>query len=190
MARKSKQRYFRSDSEVVAIRNNAGRLRPARISTERPTGPGRPKAFLPRKSSKAYEALLRYFFVPLVNALELGDEPNEKMSFSDRINFIFGSSHRDVVLAIATVNFTMPGVMWVQDQVTELLAPGPMDARILVGTTLAVRIDERTPDRIDIERCDSEKGVTFTLTKSQYLVIYKYMREVAGCNERLDPPLG
>ncbi len=182
------KRIFKSAVEVSEVRNNARRLRPAKVLVERRAGRGRPKHFLSRSDNKTFSKLLKYFFVPLVNALDLGDDPSEKMSFADRITFIFGANHRDVIMAIATQNFIMPGVMWLEDNPAELVNGGPLDTRILKGTTLMVRIDERMPDRIDIERCDTKEGLTFLLTRAQYESIYKHMKEVAGCNERLTPP--
>jgi len=53
-----------------------------------------------------------------------------------------------------------------------------------------VRIDERMPDRIDVERCDSVKGISFSLTLPEYQTIVGYLKEIAGLDERLAPPGG
>ena len=188
--KKNKQRVFATDEEVLAIRNSSNRVRAAKVLVEREKyAKGRPHNMMPRRTAgKVFKELLRYFFIPLVNAMDLGDDPSDKMGFAERIAFIFGAAHRDVVLAVATQEFKMPGLMWHEENPGEMITCGPVESRILVGTTLMVRLDERMPDRIDVERCDEKHGTVFTLTKPQYETIYKYLREVAGCNERLMPP--
>jgi hypothetical protein len=191
MAIKKKGKYLPGDVEVVAIRNSSNRVRAAKVLTEKAkyNGRGRPKNMLSSiQSDKTFSKLLRYFFVPLVNALELGDEPNEKMTFGQRIGFIFGAEHRDVVMAVAVEEFKMPGQKWVGESFNSLGPSGPLDSRILQGTPMMVRIDERMPGRIDIELCDDRTGTVFTLTFAEYQTIYVKLKEVSGCNERLMPP--
>lgn len=187
---KKRKRLFKSDLQVIRVRNSANRLRPATVTKDKSFNTsGRHYNLLPAANkSSFYQDLLKYVIIPLVNALDLGDEPLEKMSFADRIAFILGANHRDIVMAVAMSSFEMPGLMWQNNNPAEQISGGPIQHRILEGTPLMVRIDERTPERIDIERCDSETGTVFSLTKFEYEQIFQFLKEIAGKDERLNPP--
>lgn len=183
------QKVFATDEEVIQIRNRRNRLRPAKVVTSPDGSVGRPQNLIPnRRTSKEYRNLMAYFIMPLVNAMDLGDDPTEKMSFQDRIAFLLGEKHRDIVMAVATQDFKVQGLYWRDETPGDMIPPETINARILRGAPLMVRIDERMPDRIDIERCDVEEPAVYTLTRLQYTNILPFLKEITGCNERLDPP--
>lgn len=173
--------------EILNIRTAKNRIRPAEVLVERTGKAGRPAHMLPLyNNSKNYSELMRFFVMPLVNALDLGDDPNEKMSFQERIQFIFGAKHRDIVMAVAKVDFKMPGKVWFEDNPGDMVEPTTLQTRVLKGTPLMVRLDERSPDRIDIERCDD--SIVFSLTRAEYASIVDNLQEITGCNRLLNPP--
>lgn len=195
-------------TSLIEIRSARSRVRPAKLVDRSEGRNGRPRNMVEvGRVSPFFKNILRYFIEPLVRSMDLGEEPDDKMNYGERISFLMGASYRDVVMAVAIEPFQMPGRKWGDvdgENPSDLIPGGPMDTRILKGTPLMVRIDERMPNRIDIERCDDSKIVgidkngnpvrerqptrIFSLTNSEYKTIYTKLKEIAGLNERLVPP--
>lgn len=133
-------------------------------------------AYLPPPSrSKEYRKMMDLFFGPLFNLPSL-----DRLSMEERKELIFGTKHRDIIGVVSVDNFKMPGMVV---NVGEWRTPTFREQNISTGTLLLVRIDERMPDRIDIEILD--KDLVFHLTYYEYKSIRHFLKELCGCNEKL-----
>lgn len=169
--------------ELVAIRRH-NHLRPkVRLKVTRSdqmlSRKGRPPKVLPSiRYSEEFKQIVDYFINPLIKEMS-------HSSKEDAVLELLSVKYRDIVLAVADVSFTMTGMVW-DTTSTDQRMPTIVESKIHQGTTLLVRLDERMPERIDIERPD--KNIIFSLTNSEYSLIYKYIKEVTGCDIRLEPP--
>lgn len=196
---------------VVKVRNIHSHLSTRRVTDKVSTQKrlaGRPANILNHSNTdtKDFRDLVRYFMRPLMSHVIVAEEIDggEGMSVSgfyeERIKVILGASYRDIILAAASSAFIMPGRLW-----GSFDNPGNPDEttsqkvlrKIHEGTPLIVRIDERTPDRIDIERIlpggsetdpENPASVVFSLTNAEYAVVYEKIVEIGGLNNRLVPP--
>lgn len=107
---------------------------------------------------------------------------------TDMLDIIFGTKYREITPANTTSAFAMPGLMWGSAGLVDAKKPSKEQAHIKKGSCLFVRIDERTPDRIDVELCTIPEKM-FTLTNEEYKQIRPYLKEIEGCNKQaLEPP--
>jgi hypothetical protein len=180
-------------TEIAAVRTTYNKVRPARtIKTPREVKErGRPRGLIPTlNSSYSFRQLLRYFIAPLVNAMDLGSDPDQKMTLEERVAFLFGTKHREILMAVAAVDFKMPGLVWVDENPADMAYPSVRQAQISKGTPLMIRMDEMMPERIDIEICNTTQGTMFSLTNAEYRSILANLTEIAGNNVKLMPPAG
>jgi len=130
------------------------------------------------RNSPEFIKLVKFIFGPIVATMNDG-------TLETSINKIFSVKYRDVILGVASSDFTMPGLVWGLNS-GDMRFPLTSESKIKKGIPLIVRIDEAMPDRIDIERAD--KNIVFSLTNQEYSLIYKHINEVYGCDTRLEPP--
>lgn len=142
--------------------------------------------FMPLEGqSQAFKKIQKHFIEPIVRSSLW----SENMSIKDRLEVLFNTNTRDIVPAIVTQDFKMPGVV-LDPKATTLTRTRPplvSEAHFPKGTPIFVRIDDNMPDRIDIENCETE-DLMFSLTKLEYKSIINKIEELDGCDYRLDPP--
>ena len=130
------------------------------------------------RESIEFKLIADKFIMPVLNLEAFADT-----SRKDRVDIFFGTKYRDIVPCVAKVEFLMTGPVVNGAFCRE--ATGH-EKSIAVGVPLMVRIDSRTPNMIDVERCDT--GVMFRLNSAQYRTIWDKLEELESCNERLEPP--
>lgn len=133
------------------------------------------------RNSPEFRDIVKYFIEPLADATCLSG-----FSMQRKLDIIFGSEHRDVVPAVAIARFVMPGAVWNSED-GSFRAPTTSEANIPVGAPLFIRIDDRMPERIDIQVLEKEELI-FSLNSVEYKSIIQNFREINGCHYRLDPP--
>lgn len=143
-------------------------------------------------------AIKRGFLKPLLEYLRLAADRHQlagraatehsSTPVKDMLDVIFGTHYREITPAKATVAFKMPGLIWGSAGVVDAKPPTVEQALVKRNSSLFVRIDERTPNRIDIEVCTIPEKM-FTLTNQEYKAIRPYLKELDGCNKQsLEPP--
>lgn len=133
------------------------------------------------KESPAFNKIVKWFVEPLFKKDHLPTLP-----ITEKLDILFNTHTRDIVPAVVCKYIKMPGNVWTEDGGT-LRPPTVSEANFPIGTPVFVRIDDLMPNRIDIESCE-KPGLVFWLTSDQYKTIIDSLREVLGCNYRLDPP--
>lgn len=145
---------------------------------------GRPAFFFPPdRYSKEFKLIQKYFIEPMVRCRDF----SENMSIKDRLDVIFNVHTRDIVPAIVTEDFQMPGRVLDTELVTKYRPPLVSEAHFPRGTPIFVRLDDNMPDRIDIENAETE-DLMFSLNRLEYKSIIFKIEELDGCDYRLDPP--
>lgn len=133
------------------------------------------------RHSADFQEIVRLFIKPLLNMPDM-----ETLSVNERLNVIFGVKFREILLARALTGFDMPGKVYTPG---EFRPPMTHEQRVPKTASLVIRLDERTPDRIDVEVIHRDGfSVVFVLTKLEYINILGKFEEVAGCNRLLIPP--
>ena len=136
-------------------------------------------------------AIKRLFISPLIKYLMQASERYNLAGITSTqatdkplkecLETIFGTMYRDIVPARATKSFAMPGLMWGDAGLVDAAKPTTDQAHIRVEAALFVRIDERMPNRIDIELAVGEHGRMFTLSNVEYRSIRPYLKELERC---------
>jgi hypothetical protein len=158
---------------------------------------------LESKMSAELTEIAQKFILPLVKVLQdpLGDKrkmsegskiaSDSALSYKDCIDIIFGVRYRDIVPAIAKEAFSMPGLVWGDAGGADAKPGTKLQHHVNKDAKMLVRIDERTPEVIDIEVMTSNHSSTmFVLNRSQYCSIFKKLKESTPCQQlnRLLPP--
>lgn len=133
---------------------------------------------IPLKDSETAQLMIELFIKPLMNVIEL-----RRLDMRKRLDLIFGTDHRHILYARAEENFLMPGNL-IYGAVID--APSPDNKVILKGDRMLVRIDDRTPNRIDIEVLKT--GLVFLLTKRHYSEIVCKLKGNKKCRISLKYP--
>mgnify|MGYP007100054194 CR=1 FL=1 len=111
----------------------------------------------------------------------------------DALEVIFGTKYRDIVTCYTTKAFKMPGLIWGTAGRKDAVPPTTDGASVRKGAACFVRIDERTPNVIDIEVIGNYAGNDsrmFTLTNAEYKTIRYNLKELEGCPQQaLDAPI-
>jgi hypothetical protein len=130
------------------------------------------------RSSPAARMINRYFIEPILDAIA-----GEDVLLQDKLDLLFSTQTRDIVMALTTEDVKMPGVLWNPDDNT-IRVPLTREASFPRGTPLFIRIDDTMPNRIDIENAEVP-DLIFQLTREEYLGILPKLTEITGCNHRL-----
>lgn len=138
----------------------------------------RAKILEPLYQSESTKLLLELFIIPIMNMPELS-----KYTDREKLDIIFGTDYRHILKATAKQSFDMPGNL-IYGSVIK--APCNVDRQVVVGDKLLVRIDSRTPNRIDIEIFRT--GLVFLLTKRQYSEIVCKLKGSKRCQVSLKEP--
>jgi hypothetical protein len=169
---------LRVADEVRAIRKQK-RLAKFHLKNKSKKGP---KVALPSaKESPVFNKFVKWFVEPLFSK---GHFPS--LPATEKLDILFNTHTRDIVPAVVCKYIKMPGNVWTEDGGL-FRPPTVSEANFPVGTPVFVRIDDMMPNRIDIESCE-KPGLVFWLTSDQYKTIIDSLKEILGCNYRLDPP--
>jgi len=116
----------------------------------------------------------------------------DKNNIHSAIMEVMGSRYREILTCYAVLPFIMPGLIWIDESVSSKRKPSLEEATIKKGTAMLVRIDERTPDIVDIEVIrDRDNSTMFTLNNEEYTSIYKKLKgRTTECTNSLVPPQG
>lgn len=111
----------------------------------------------------------------------------------EALEVIFGTKYRDIVTCYTVSRFKMPGLLWGTAGGSDAQPPSIEAAHVKKKAACFVRIDERTPNVIDVEVMGNPDGNSssrmFTLTNQEYKSIRHYLKELEGCpNQALDAP--
>lgn len=187
----SNRKYTKNRIELYEVRKIRRKGRLSRYTTKLRKNvthyrKGRPVRPTPKiENSTEFKAMVKWFFEPLTSSPEFN---GYDLSIADRISYIMHEKTRDIVLAVADRDFKMPGKFWDSRDGSQRW-PTVSEAKIREGTPLFVRIDDTMPERIDIQVGNSyPEDLCFALTKSEYTSIVLNIKEVEGCNYKLNPP--
>ncbi len=150
--------------------------------------------------SRELAEIAEYFFKPLLRVLKDPLEEHGRMSEGTKtstledgrsdqecIDIIFGAKYRDIVPAYALKVFTMPGVLHAEGGIRGAKKGTIIDHHVKAGAKLLVRIDERTPDLIDVElMVGNFSSRMFSLTNSEYKSIISKIKETRSCMKRVN----
>lgn len=110
----------------------------------------------------------------------------------EMLETIFGTKYRDIVPCYTTKAFKMPGLLWGTAGRADADAPSLEASKVQLKAPCFVRIDERTPNVIDVEVMGSWNGREsrmFTLTNLEYRSIRPFLKELEGCpKQALEAP--
>lgn len=145
-------------------------------------------------SAEAKEILTNFFGV-LARQVKLAgtiSDETENELLRQQLAYLFGEGYRDIVTAETVAQFIIPG-SFLSNKGLHPVKPGTLDQhRLLKGTVVLVRIDERAPDIVEVETIegDDELNRMFRLTTTEYKTIVEKLREINPCEtlNRLLPP--
>lgn len=144
------------------------------------------------------------FILPLVKAIRdpMGDRtrhfegsftahdaPNS--GYKDCLDLIFGVKYRDIIIATAIKGFKMPGKIHTEAGIVGSKQGTVLEHYIKMRSSMLVRIDERSPNRIDIEVMTGiDSSISFSLSNTEYRSIYHNLKEKYPCQNlnKLLPP--
>lgn len=112
----------------------------------------------------------------------------------EALEVIFGTKYRDIITCYTVNRFKMPGLLWGTAGGADAQPPSIEAAHVKKKAACFVRIDERTPNVIDIEVIGSSEDSSsssrmFTLNNEEYKSIRHYLKELEGCpSQALDAP--
>lgn len=197
MSTKEKRKYLQVEKELEFIRRDK---RIARISLEErkyDSNKDRIRARDQRATRIRHGSSLS-IMPPIDQSPELSDivtwfilpwftkEHLPTLTLKEQLALFFNVTSRDVVMAAVVKAIPkMPG--YIIDKDGTRRPPINEEAHFPRGTPLFVRIDDNMPDRIDIENAE-KPDLVFHLTKDQYKTILDSIKEITGCNYKLDPP--
>lgn len=136
------------------------------------------------------------YVTPIIRAIKdpLGDRVKQAegiehatdtgLDHKESLELIFGVMYRDLIDAVVVEDVKLMGLVWGR---SGLLDAVPIGVLLTKGTELIVRIDERMPNRVDVEDVAAEK--MYTLTKFEYEQIFTKLKDMRRWNNlRLVPP--
>lgn len=149
-----------------------------------------------------FNSIKNGFIKPLIKYVKLASERHqmagraatdtEATHIKEALELIFGTKYRDIVACYTTKEFKMPGLLWGTAGRLDADAPSLEAAKVNKKAACFVRIDERTPDVIDVEIMGPYNGRDsrmFTLTNAEYRKIRGFLKELEGCpKQALEAP--
>jgi len=146
-------------------------------------------------------ALRELFLEPLINYIRAAVDRQllagitatdaSNTTLKDCLHIIFGVKYRDIVPCRALNAFKMLGLAWGDAGILDATRPDARQASVKKGAAMFVRIDERMPNRIDIELIHKGKhnSTMFTLTNEEYRQILPDLKAIDGVHSMaLDAP--
>ena len=134
------------------------------------------KRLLTKKIKKAHrqgssKAIAKWFLTPLLHYRP------EHMGIRDWLDYLFGTSYRDIYKYTAVKSFDIKGTAMTKFGVR---TSSWGFRKIKVGDECFVRTDTRTPDRIDMEVLIGvgKRSRVFELTKLQWAWTQRYLEKV------------
>jgi hypothetical protein len=184
---KSKKFSILEEIDWIRRKNRIAKYRPHRRPQDKymhrkSKVAGKPLHMFPSlRESVEFKKIVKYFIEPLM------DQPSMKnLSLEERLDLIFCVSTRDIVPAVLIEEIPrMPGLVAQLDGVRR--PPTVSEAKFPKGCPVFVRIDDKNKLKVEIENCE-KPDLLFELTIVEYKSIINKLREIEGCNYRLDPP--
>lgn len=138
-----------------------------------------PKNFPPLIKSTEFGYIMELFIRRLMNVPSM-----LKLNKEEAIELLFGIKERDIIPCYAAVGFKIEGLV---KEPGVHRPPLKQECEVRKGEALFIRIDERTPNRIDIQRPTYKKNpdLTFLLTPLQFDYIVNRVNVIANDNKRL-----
>lgn len=109
------------------------------------------------KKSPLTDFIYKHFIEPIETSLKLTTE--------DALSLWLGIKHRDMYFCKCDVPFKMPGV---ETKPHPHIVHGTLNREVKTGSSIVVRIDKRTPNRIDVDFSTGDDVRTFLLTSAEY----------------------
>ena len=125
--------------------------------------------------SEVLKQLFKLFIKPVLNDFALSEDNKHGSVYTKKLEQFFGLDYRTIILCKAKRDFKLRGPKWATPATPYKLVVGLTgDYQVNAGEPLWVRMDDRTPDFIDVE---TERGV-FRIDRSDWLVYREWVTEL------------
>lgn len=100
--------------------------------------------------SENLRTLFKLFIAPIMGQFNVDQATDEELVA--KLEMFFAVKHREIILCRALRDFKLRGPKWATKSTPHKLIPGsPEDYQVKKGDALWVRLDDRTPNSVEIE---------------------------------------